>query len=235
MKEFRKGELLNLLNKQYSGMQLAEPRKVKENSVVLIRNIANESKREPMKFARIIKINDSRDEAQRILTLTYTNIKQRKDGTWIGTPITVERSVNDIIPVDKALNESMLNPGILTNEVNNYISKSEGVASNDENVEVASNDENVEVVSNNENVEVASNNENVEVASNDGNDRGDETNSINVDGGTNVNDNEISTIQEVKDGDKNIRKSERIRKQRYEIHPDDIGNNDDEKDENYRR
>ena len=49
MKEFRKGELLNLLNKQYSGMQLKEPRKVKENSVVLIRNIANESKREPMK------------------------------------------------------------------------------------------------------------------------------------------------------------------------------------------
>ena len=45
MKEFRKGELLNLLNKQYSGMQLKEPRKVKENSVVLIRNIANESKR----------------------------------------------------------------------------------------------------------------------------------------------------------------------------------------------
>ena len=44
MKEFREGELLNLLNKQYSGMQLIEPRKVKENSVVLIRNIANESK-----------------------------------------------------------------------------------------------------------------------------------------------------------------------------------------------
>ena len=142
MKEFRKGELLNLLNKQYSGMQLKEPRKVKENSVVLIRNIANESKREPMKFARIIEINDSRDEAQRILTLTYTNVKQRKDGTWIGTPITVERSINDIIPVDNALNESMLNPGILANEVNNYISKSDGVASNDENDGVASNDEN---------------------------------------------------------------------------------------------
>ena len=69
MKEFRKGEFLNLLNKQYSGMQLTEPRKVKENSVVLIRNIANESKREPMKFARIVKINDSRDDSQRILTL----------------------------------------------------------------------------------------------------------------------------------------------------------------------
>merc|ERR1712198_796982 len=38
MKEFREGELLSLLNKQYSGMQLTEPRKVKKNSVVLIRN-----------------------------------------------------------------------------------------------------------------------------------------------------------------------------------------------------
>ena len=42
MKEFRKGEFLGLLNKQYSDMQLTEPKKVKENSVVLIRNIANE-------------------------------------------------------------------------------------------------------------------------------------------------------------------------------------------------
>ena len=134
MKEFREGELLNLLNKQYSGMQLIEPRKVKENSVVLIRNIANESKREPMKFARILKINDSRDEAQRILTLTYTNIKKRKDGTWIGTPIKVERSINDVIPIDNALNESMLNPSILVNEENTSTVE---IENNDENDEIA--------------------------------------------------------------------------------------------------
>ena len=101
MKEFRKGEYLGLLNKQYSDMQLTEPKKVKENSVVLIRNIANETKREPLKLARIVKIHDSRDETQRILTLTYSNVKQKKDGTWIGTPITVDRSINDIIPVHR--------------------------------------------------------------------------------------------------------------------------------------
>ena len=49
------------------------------------------------------------------------------------------------------------------------------------------------------------------------------------------NEKEITTMQEIKDDNKHIRKSERIRKQRYEIHPDDIGNNDDEKNENYRR
>ena len=49
------------------------------------------------------------------------------------------------------------------------------------------------------------------------------------------NEKEITTMQEIKDDNKHIRKSERIRKQRYEIHPDDIGNNDDEKDKSYKR
>ena len=117
MKEFRKGEFLELLNKQYPDMQLKEPKKVKLNSVVLIRNIANESKREPLKLARIVKIHESRDETQRVVTLTYSNVKQNKDGKWTGTPITVDRSINDIIPVDDALNESMLNPSILNKNV----------------------------------------------------------------------------------------------------------------------
>ena len=36
-----------------------------------------------------------------------------KDGEWIGTPIRVERSINDLVIVDNALNDSMLNPRIL--------------------------------------------------------------------------------------------------------------------------
>ena len=81
----------------------------------------------------------------------------------------------------------------------------------------------------NENDENANNDENDEIADNKltgNNDEGE-----NNDG----NEKEISTIQEIKDGNKHIRKSERIRKQRYEIHPDDIGNNDDEKDKSYKR
>ena len=35
---------------------------------------------------------------------------ETKKGEWIGTPITVERSVNDLVLVDDALDESMLNP-----------------------------------------------------------------------------------------------------------------------------
>ena len=48
------------------------------NSVVLLRNRANESKREPMKLARVVQINESKDNAQRILTLEYNNIKKNK-------------------------------------------------------------------------------------------------------------------------------------------------------------
>ena len=113
MKEFRKGEFLELLNKQYPNMSLSNPKKVKVNSVVLVRNIANEPKREPLKLARIVKIHDSRDETQRVVTLTYYNVKQNKDGEWIGKPVKVDRSINDLILVDNALNESMLNPSIL--------------------------------------------------------------------------------------------------------------------------
>ena len=43
------------------------------------------------------------------------------------------------------------------------------------------------------------------------------------------------TTQEVRNDNKQTRKSERIRKQRDEIHPGDIGDNDDEKDKNYKR
>ena len=79
------------------------------NSVVLVRNIANESKREPLKLARIVEIHDSRDETQRVVTLTYHNVKKNKDGEWIGKPVKVERSINNLILVDNALNEAMLN------------------------------------------------------------------------------------------------------------------------------
>ena len=76
-------------------------------------NMAKRDKMGPLKLERIMKIHDSRDETQRVVTLTYSNVKQNKDGKWIGTRMTVDRSINDIIPVDDALSESMLNCSIL--------------------------------------------------------------------------------------------------------------------------
>ena len=56
-----------------------------------------------------MEIHDSRDETQRLVTLTYHNVKKNKDGEWIGKPVRVDRSINDLILVDNALNEAMLN------------------------------------------------------------------------------------------------------------------------------
>ena len=44
--------------------------RLKINSVVLFRNIANETKREPLKIARIKEIKESRDDAQRVVIVT---------------------------------------------------------------------------------------------------------------------------------------------------------------------
>ena len=85
--------------------------------MVLVRNIANETKREPLNIARINKIKESRDNVQRVVILTYHNISKNRNGKWIGTPMTVERSVNDLILVDDALNESMLSPKVKENEI----------------------------------------------------------------------------------------------------------------------
>ena len=128
MKEFRKEEIFELLNKQYANVQLQEPKEVRENSIVLVRNIGNEQKREPLKIARIEKIHPSRDNAQRVVTLTYNNVRVNKDGEWIGTPIRVERSINDLVIVDNALNDSMLSPKIGKENQENKKDKKENLS-----------------------------------------------------------------------------------------------------------
>merc|ERR1711873_323445 len=42
MEEFRKEEFFELLNKQYANVELQKPKEVRENSIVLVRNIGNE-------------------------------------------------------------------------------------------------------------------------------------------------------------------------------------------------
>ena len=185
-------------------MNFKEPRKVEKNSVVLLRNIANESKREPMKLARVLQINESKDNAQRILTLEYNNIKKNKDGDWIGTSKIVERSINDVIPVDKAVNESMLNPTILEKVITDGTSKIDEEVIGEEDEEIQGINERNEV---NDTDEITLNND---------------------DSGNKVNDNDESVNQ------KQVRRSGRIKKQLVNINPEDIGDNDNENDEDYR-
>ena len=209
-------------------MHLKEPRKVEKNSVVLLRNIANESKREPMKFARVLKVNESKDNAQRILTLAYNNIKKRKDGNWTGIPITVERSINDVIPIDTALNKSMLSPIMLEKEID--IDKN--IDETDENALINA-DENT-----NERDETALDDITVNERINEdtlGDKKGSNSNNKDENIDEERKDDEKKEItRKVEGGNKQTRRSERIKKQRVEIHPDDIGDNDDENDKNYK-
>ena len=54
--EFRANEMMNVINKQYDNVCLEASNKLKINSVVLLKNIANEAKREPLRLARIAEI-----------------------------------------------------------------------------------------------------------------------------------------------------------------------------------
>ena len=163
---------------------------------MLLRNIANEAKREPMKLARVIKINDSKDNAQRILTLEYNNIKKNKDGKWIGIPKIVERSINDVIPVDKAINESMLNPNILGKEISDEKSEEKETTDIIEKDELNQNDQDDKLSD--------------ECSENRTTDNDEMTNH------------------------KQVRRSERIKKRLVNVNPEDIGDNDDENDIDYK-
>ena len=122
----------------------------------------------------------------------------------------------------------MLNSSILVNEENTS------------NVEIENNDESDEIAID-KGDEIANNNETTNNDEDINNDEKDKIVDTKINGNNDKEDNkdendkETTTIQEIRDGNKQVRKSERIRKQRYEIHPDDIGNNDDEKDKSYKR
>ena len=127
-----------------------------------------------------------------------------KDGEWIGTPIQVERCVNDLILVDNALNDSMLNPRLLKNTGDNKEKHDE----NEPNNSTVHADRIQDELRRNYNDTVedttAKMNELVEASSD------------NTDGEA--------------DGSTNVRRSSRPRKQRVEIDVEDIGECDDKDD-----
>ena len=52
--------MMKVLNKQYDNVCLESSNRIRLNSVVLVRNIANETTREPLKIVRIKEIKESR-------------------------------------------------------------------------------------------------------------------------------------------------------------------------------
>ena len=44
--------------------------------------------------------------------MTYYNVGLNNKGEWIGKPVTVDRCVSDLVLVDDALDEAMLDPNL---------------------------------------------------------------------------------------------------------------------------
>ena len=84
LKEFRNDELMKTINKQYDGVSLVASNRLKVNSVVLLRHINTETKREPLRLARVSEKHTSRDGSQRVVVVTYHNIHQNRRGEWVG-------------------------------------------------------------------------------------------------------------------------------------------------------
>ena len=66
LNEFREEELMETINKQYEGVSLTASNKLNMNSVVLLRHINTEPKREPLRLARVTEIDTSRDGGSHI-------------------------------------------------------------------------------------------------------------------------------------------------------------------------
>ena len=136
----------------------------------------------------------------------------------MGIPMIVERSINDVIPIDNAVNESMLNPSILEKEIANETDEI------DEKVLVQEEDKT------NEDDEIIPDDVSGDDKTMLGNDEG--TKMETVEGEKDDGGNEIS--KEKDESNKQTRRSERIKKQRVEIHPDDIGEDDNLNDKDYK-
>ena len=140
--------------------------------------------------------------------LEYNNIKKNKEGNWVGIPKTVERSINDVIPIGKAINESMLN--LSSGEIE--VEAEDEVQGNEENIV---HEENI-----NDEIEEATGDENLN-----------QVDDNNFKEGYDLNDKNDIHKEKIHIP---VRKSERIRKRLIDINPEDIGENDNAKDKDYK-
>ena len=135
-----------------------------------------------------------------------------KDGEWVGTPIQVERSINDLVLVDNALNDSMLNLRTSkAKESEKGRQRKENKPNDDEKSEIGES-----------------------VVTGDAEDPGSKRVDDTDDGTNEVNDDENADANEITNGETKARRSSRKRKQRLMIKNDEIGDCDDENDPDYK-
>ena len=149
-----------------------------------------------------------------------------KNGDWIGTPVTVDRSVNDLVLVDNALSDSMLGPRVTKKKDESHER------------EKVTNDDNVPEVTEPDNSSKDDDDSTNTTESNDDNKEAEVEEDPAPGIVTNRNDDvKKATVRD--DDSKNetgteIRRSARKRVQRITIEADDIGDCDTENDPDYK-
>ena len=93
LKKVRREELWPSIIKQYHNAGLEASNSLWNDSVILLRNIANDGKRESMILAWVIELHESRDGTQRVVSVTYKNVSMNKDGQWVGKVLFLFRNV----------------------------------------------------------------------------------------------------------------------------------------------
>ena len=126
---------------------------------------------------------------------------------WVGTPVIVERSINDVIPIDKAMNESVMNLNVSKTELDD----TDGVHDDGNIINERTVEGNTEEVTGSEDLNYNDNHE-----SNEDNDSTDKIDNY-------------ESIDKIP-----VRRSERIRKRIVDLNPEDIGDNDNANDKDYK-
>ena len=149
-----------------------------------------------------------------------------KNGDWIGTPVTVDRSINDLVLVDNALSDSMLGPKAMITKKNELHEKEKTSDDDEINKNNITDDDNTSTTT-------------APVNSNDATEDSDDMIANATKEAEIEEDPEPATIvieddDTEKEPDTGARKSARKRVQRMVIEADDIGDCDNENDPDYR-
>ena len=169
----------------------------------------------------------------RVVVVTYHNISLNKKGEWIGTPVTVERCVNDLVLVDDALDESMLDPKL---QNKNIRTNADDQASGNNKIITSETQEMQGISDEKKKTETSKANVKVDQTTKDKKDENKDDQSkeeIIID---NPEDNNITTEEREIENEPiiEVRRSQRKRNQRIDIQPDQIGDCDDAKDVDYK-
>ena len=112
--DFHSCQILPQMVSNWDGKRNIASNKLKINSIVMFKKRMLEPKNIPLKLARVISLEDSTDETQRVALIKYFNASELelKDGHLEGRGREIRQNVENLIPIDEAIDP----PSIMAEE-----------------------------------------------------------------------------------------------------------------------